>query len=190
MGNINNANLDYILKWEGGLSKHEKDSAAFDAVPDGTGYHTNKGITWTAWKQIFGTDKESVRRFYEMSKEDWKQVYKSYWDGVKAESIESDLVAEFMADFAWGSGVGGANRQLQYFLRCKGLKVAVDGITGKNTLNALNGLIKAHGEKWVFESLYWHRIEFLRHLKSFKHFGKGWINRLEDFYQYALKQFG
>jgi hypothetical protein len=50
MGNLSKANLDYILKWEGGLSKHPRDSAARHPLPDGSGYHTNKGITWRVFR--------------------------------------------------------------------------------------------------------------------------------------------
>jgi hypothetical protein len=46
MANINAVNFDYIKKWEGGLSKDSRDQAAKDPVPDGSGYHTNIGITW------------------------------------------------------------------------------------------------------------------------------------------------
>jgi len=105
MGNINNANIDYILKWEGGLSKHSKDSASSDCVPDGSGVHTNRGITWKSWKAQFSDSPESIKRFYEMNHDDWKKIYKLYWEGIKADDIESDLIAEFWADFAWGSGV-------------------------------------------------------------------------------------
>jgi len=185
MGNIKNCNIDYILKWEGGLSKHVKDSASSNCIPDGSGVHTNKGITWAAWRAKHGSSESSIKRFYEMSKEDWLGMYELYWYGVKADRIESDLIAEFWADFAWGSGVGGASRQLQYYLRSEGFNLEVDGIIGKMTLSALNGLIEAKGERYVFDGCYIHRVHFLKSLKSFADFGRGWMNRMEDFYDYA-----
>ena len=63
MGNLSKANLDYILKWEGGLSKHPRDSAARHPLPDGSGYHTNKGITWRVFRSIYGNTQEAVNRF-------------------------------------------------------------------------------------------------------------------------------
>jgi len=185
MGNINNCNIDYILKWEGGLSKHVKDSASSNCVPDGSGVHTNKGITWLSWRAKHGSSESSIKRFYEMSKKDWLGMYELYWYGIKADKIDSDLIAEFWADFAWGSGVGGAARQLQSYLRSEGFNLEIDGIIGKMTLSALNGLIKAKGERYVFDGCYIHRIHFLKSLKSFADFGRGWMNRLEDFYDYA-----
>ena len=188
MGNINNANLDYILRWEGGLSKHSKDSASANCVPDGSGVHTNKGITWAAWKAQHGNSEESIRRFYEMTHEDWKSIYKLYWQGIKADDIESDLIAEFWADFAWGSGVYGAAKQLQKFIVSEGFNIAVDGKVGKNTLSALNRLIIMKGEDYIYLKSYDHRVNFLRGLSSFKHFGRGWISRLKDFHNYALSK--
>ena len=188
MGNINNANLDYILKWEGGLSKHSKDSASSDCVPDGSGVHTNKGITWKAWKAMFGDSETSIKRFYNMSHEDWKEMYKIYWQGIKADEIESDLIAEFWADFAWGSGVYGASKQLQKFIVSEGFNIAVDGKVGRQTLSTLNRLIIMKGEAYVYLKSYDHRVHFLQQLESFKYFGKGWLNRLKDFHAYAKQQ--
>jgi lysozyme family protein len=188
MGNINNANIDYILRWEGGLSKHVKDSASSNCVPDGSGVHTNKGITWAAWKAQHGDSEESVKRFYEMSHDDWKSIYKLYWEGIKADDIESDLIAEFWADFAWGSGVYGAAKQLQKFIVSEGFSIAVDGKVGKQTLSALNRLIIMKGEDYIYLKSYDHRVNFLRGLSSFKHFGRGWISRLKDFHNYALSK--
>ena len=188
MGNINNANLDYILRWEGGLSKHSKDSASSDCVPDGSGVHTNKGVTFRSFKAQFGDSPEAIKRFYEMSKEDWMQIYRLYWDGIKADDIESDLIAEFWADFAWGSGVYGAAKQLQKFIVSEGFNIAIDGKVGKQTLSTLNRLIHMKGEAYVYLKSYDHRVQFLRGLDSFKHFGRGWLNRLQDFHAYAKKQ--
>ena len=188
MANIKNANIDYILKWEGGLSKHSKDSASSDCVPDGSGVHTNKGITWKSWKAMFGDSDDSIKRFYNMSHEDWREIYKLYWQGIKADDIESDLVAEFWADFAWGSGVYGAAVQLQKFIVSEGFNIAVDGKVGKQTLSTLNRLIHMKGESYVYLKSYDHRVDFLQQLKSFKFFGRGWLNRLQDFHAYAKQQ--
>jgi len=123
-----------------------------------------------------------------MTHEDWKSIYKLYWEGIKADDIESDLIAEFWADFAWGSGVYGAAKQLQKFIVSEGFSIAVDGKVGKNTLSALNRLIIMKGENYIYLKSYDHRVNFLRGLSSFKHFGRGWISRLKDFHKYALSK--
>ena len=183
MANINNANLDYILRWEGGLSKHQRDSASRHPVPDGSGHHTNKGVTWRVFASVYGN--EAVDRFYRMTHADFKGIYKLYWNGVKADLIHSQVLGEYVTDFAWGSGVAGASRQVQKWLNTQGYKVGVDGKIGNQTVTAINQLIKDKGEKAAFESLNAHRRHFLSGLKDFDVFGKGWFNRLNDFIAYA-----
>jgi lysozyme family protein len=185
MGNLSKANLDYILKWEGGLSKHPRDSAARHPVPDGSGYHTNKGITWRVFRSIYGSGQDAVVRFYRMSPDDFRGIYKLYWNGVKADSISSQILAEYATDFAWGSGVAGASRQIQKWLNTQGYKVWVDGKIGNQTITAINQLIEDKGEKIAFESLDAHRRHFLSRLRDFDVFGRGWYNRLNDFVSYA-----
>jgi lysozyme family protein len=188
MAKIEHSNIDYILKWEGGLSKHKADTASKHPVPDGSGFHTNKGITWMVWRTIHGSTSESIARFYKMTHTDFLSVYQRYWDGVNATAINSQIIAEFWADFAWGSGIGGASRQMQRFLNSHGFNLKVDGKIGQQTINALNSLISQKSEKWVFESCYAWRVSFLQSLTSFKDFGKGWLNRMQDFYLYANRE--
>ena len=185
MANIDKANLGYILRWEGGLSKHTRDSASRHPVPDGSGHHTNKGVTWRVFASIYGNSADAVARFYKMSHEDFKGIYKLYWNGVKADLIQSQILGEYVTDFAWGSGVAGASRQVQKWLNTQGYKMAVDGKIGNQTVTAINHLIKEKGEKAAFESLNAHRRHFLSGLKDFDVFGKGWYNRLNDFITYA-----
>jgi hypothetical protein len=44
-----------LKKYEGGLSKAKTDTASKNPVPDGSGYHTNKGITWSTFKAMAQT---------------------------------------------------------------------------------------------------------------------------------------
>jgi lysozyme family protein len=185
MGNLSKANLDYILKWEGGLSKHPRDSAARHPVPDGSGFHTNKGVTWRVFRSIYGSGEDAILRFYRMTQDDFRGIYKLYWNGVKADSISSQILAEYATDFAWGSGVAGASRQIQKWLNSQGYRVGVDGKIGNQTITAINQLIEDKGEKIAFESLDAHRRHFLSRLRDFDVFGRGWFNRLNDFVSYA-----
>ncbi len=97
--------INFIKKAEGGLSKDTNDSASANPVPDGSGYHTNKGITWTTWSNIFGTTADSIKRFYAMSDDDWGLVFKPhFWDAILGDKINSQKVADCIVDFVWGSG--------------------------------------------------------------------------------------
>jgi lysozyme family protein len=120
-----------------------------------------------------------------MTHADFKGIYKLYWNGVKADLIQSQILGEYVTDFAWGSGVAGASRQVQKWLNTQGYKVAIDGKIGNQTVTTINQLIKEKGEKAAFESLNAHRRHFLSQLRDFDVFGKGWFNRLNDFIAYA-----
>lgn len=190
MANIESVNLDYFWKWEGGLSKDPSDPAAQHPVPDGTGYHTNKGITWKTFKAnasklgYSGT----VSNFKKMPKTTWLKIYKhGFWDAIKAGQIESQAIAEFLVDWAWGSGPSTATKKLQEYLNTHGAGLNIDGKIGPITLGVLHDLIAAKGERIVFEDLDRLKRGFLKPLRSFKAHGLGWYNRMDDFREYAVK---
>lgn len=187
MANINKVNTGYILKWEGGLSKRLDDKYAQWPVPDGSGYHTNKGVTWVTFKEMAARVgyQATPKLFYEMPVKIWLGIYKiGFWDPMKGDHVNSQAIAEFLADFAYHSGVGGATIQLQQYLNKNGYSLKVDGGFGPKTLNALNELIKKAGEKKVFEGIYNERWAFLKSLSAAKA-NPGWFNRMADFYSYA-----
>lgn len=121
MANYKNI-IPFIRQVEGGLSRAKTDSASKDPVPDGSGYHTNKGITWTAWKKFapsLGITNQaiSIQRFYAMSDSDWTYVFKKgYWDAIQGDQINSQSAADTLVDWAWGAGPGQAVKKLQQFL--------------------------------------------------------------------------
>lgn len=192
MANLQKVNFDYIKKWEGGLSYNQQDSASRNPVPstkdhpNPKGIHTNVGVQWVAWAAIFSRSDESVAQFYAMPKEKWVQVYKWYWDIVGASNIKNQIIAELLADWAWGSGTN-ACFQLQQFLNANyDCMLEVDGRVGKKTIYALNEAIRKESPIQVYEALYKWRVQWIKRLPSFQDFGRGWMNRLEDFHQWAL----
>lgn len=194
MANLQEVNFDYIKKWEGGLSFHKKDSASKHPVPSTVAYpnpkgvHTSVGVTWMAWSAIYGRSDESIKDFYLMPKDKWVKVYKWYWDLVGAEMIDNQIIAELMADWAWGSG-GNACFQLQIFLNNNyAAMLAVDGKIGRKTIAKLNEAIKYESPIEVYQALYNHRVKWIKTIPAFRDFGRGWMARLEDFHQWALKE--
>jgi hypothetical protein len=60
--------IPIIKQWEGGKSKAKTDRASAFPVPDGSGYHTNKGVTW---ETFLGSAKKvgyspTIENFYKM----------------------------------------------------------------------------------------------------------------------------
>jgi lysozyme family protein len=171
--------VPFFIKWEGGLSNDKSDSASSNTCPvliDGVGgYHTNKGVTYTAWCGVFGTRQNE--RFVEMNEHDWGLIFKSkYWDAVKGDDINSQAIANVLLSWAWGSGARTAVKQIQ-----RVVGVTVDGSIGPQTLGAIN----ADDEVQLFDECIKARESFFRYISNKnpknKRFLKGWLNRLADF---------
>lgn len=185
MADVFKVNFAYIKKWEGALSKDPRDPASKFPVPDGSGYHTNMGVTWQAFKAHFPS--LGVHEFYAMPEKVWLTIYREgYWNAVKGDWIDSQIIAEFMADWAWGSGAYYPSVALQRYLNSQGYTCIVDGQIGRVTVGLLNQICKAKGEKAVFDALYSARTSFLQSIKGFAVYGVGWMNRMRDFKSYAM----
>jgi len=190
MAEVSKKIMNFLNKWEGGLSRDPKDSASSYPNPlkyDGVyGWHTNKGITYKTWESYKG--KNAKKAFFEMSEEDVLEIFKKgYWDKVQGDKIKSQAVANALVSWAWGSGAYGAIKQIQRLLGC-----TADGIIGKNTLKAIN----SEDEKELFDKMIKARESFFRYITNERNarnqaqrtrfrnntrFLRGWLNRLNDF---------
>lgn len=173
--------IEHTLKFEGGLSRNKSDSASLNACPTPhngkTGYHTNKGITYAVWKKKHGSNMDS--HFFNMSNDEWLQFYMDYYDAVRGGNINSDSIAFFLTQIAWGSGKKQAGLTLQRALCAIGITVSIDGVIGSNTINATNSA----NERELFDMMITYRIEFFKKISTGKNsvFLKGWLRRLEEF---------
>ena len=166
----------FIKSKEGGLSKETSDTASADKVPDGSGYHTNKGITWTTWKSVFGSGLDSIRRFYAMSDEDWGKVYKPlYWDKMGGDKINSQRIADTLVHWAWGSGLEIPSKAIQGIVGTK-----QDGIIGDKTIDAINNSNEADTFTKIKQAHIDHWNNLLKNPKY--SMNKGWITRLNDLF--------
>ena len=178
---------DYIKickKWEGGLSKENADTASKYPCPTPYkgvyGYHTNKGITYTAWKRKFGTRADN--RFFEMNDEDWFKIFdEMYFSKVRGHEFKLINIAAIVTGFAWGSGVKQAGITLQTALRNLGFAVVIDGNIGPKTIAAANQA----NQTILFDELMKLRIEFFKRIgapgtKNNK-FLKGWLARANSY---------
>lgn len=169
--------VPFILDAEGGLSEAKTDAASGNYCPtplDGRYYHTNKGITYTTWVNVFGNNRDQA--FLNMKHSDWMQVFiQLYWSRWKADYIYSQEVANILVDWVWASGVWG----IRFPQRMLG--VMDDGIVGDKTLTSLN---KQNKDEFL-KRLYARREEHFRNLAAKDpKFGapnlQGWLNRLEN----------
>lgn len=150
--------LNLVLIHEGGWADHPKD-------PGGA---TMKGVTLATFRQFVkpnGT-KADLRN---ITDQQLATVYrKHYWDAVKADQLPNGLdYAVF--DYAVNSGPTRAVKHLQAVL---GLRQ--DGIIGPATLAAVNRQPAVD----VIQALCAKRMTFLRSLKTWSTFGRGWERRV------------
>lgn len=152
--------LTPVLAYEGGYVNNPSD-------PGGA---TNKGITfrvYDAYRKSKGLPTRSVKL---ITDEEVSEIYRrQYWDAVKGDQLPAGV--DFVVfDGAVNSGPGQSIKWLQ-----RALNVEADGHLGMITLGAL-AKIKNHDA--LIDKIVDRRESFLRALKTFKTFGKGWLIRL------------
>jgi len=158
--------LALVLEHEGGYVNHPKD-------PGGA---TMKGVTqavYDAYRKLRGRGVQSVKL---ISDEELRAIYKfQYWDKVQGDFLPAG-VDYAVFDFAVNSGVSRAAKYLQAVLG-----VAQDGQIGAKTLAAITSPAN------TINALCDRRVGFLRNLKTFLTFGKGWTRRVQGVRAHALE---
>lgn len=163
--------LPLFLKHEGGFVNHPKD-------PGGA---TNKGVTIGTLKRlgidVDGDGDSDITDLRNLRHEDVARVYKLfYWDAVKGDLLPPGLDYA-VADFGINSGPARAAKHLQ-----KVVGVVQDGDIGPKTLAA----VAARDPQEIINALCDSRLRFLRGLKTWPTFGKGWSRRVAEVRAVAL----
>ena len=158
--------LEHVLKHEGGFVNHPKD-------PGGM---TNLGVTKKVWDEWIGRE-SSEDEMRNLKPEDVAPLYKKmYWDRVKGDDLPSG-VNYCVFDAAVNSGTGRAAKWLQ-----EAVGAVPDGAIGAKTL----AKVAAHDADSLVNAYCDVRLNFLKGLKTFDTFGKGWSRRVEGVRQTAL----
>ncbi len=162
--------LQMVLVHEGGFSDH----------PNDPGGATMKGVTLTTFRRFFGNDK-SVGDLKNITTEQLAQIYRTgFWNVCSGDDLPAGLdYAVF--DLAVNSGPGRAAKFLQ-----TSVGATADGSIGEQTL----AKVKSAAPPNMINSVCDQRMTFLRSLKTFEDFGKGWTKRVEDVRQKALDMAG
>lgn len=152
--------LAITLAHEGGWADHPKD-------PGGA---TMKGITIGVYAQFKGrkVTKDELRNISDV---DLRTIYRrNYWDKVKGDDLPAglDLVA---FDGAVNSGPSRGARWLQH-----GVGALPDGKIGPETVRSATVTNAAQAIGRACDA----RLSFLRSLKTWATFGKGWSSRVDD----------
>ena len=157
--------LPLVLRHEGGFVNHKDD-------PGGA---TNKGVTIGTLKRlgidVDGDGDSDIVDLRNLRQSDVERVYKLfYWDAVKADQLPSG-VDYAVFDFGVNSGPARAAKHLQ-----KVVGAAQDGDIGPKTL----ALVARADPQDVVTALQDSRLRFLRGLKTWGTFGKGWGRRVAE----------
>ncbi len=156
-----------VLVHEGGYVNH----------PDDPGGATNKGITqrtYDGYRKRRGMASRSVRN---ITDSEVSEIYRiQYWNKVSADDLPAG-VDYAVYDFAVNSGPARAAKFLQDVVG-----VSADGIIGEQTLAAVSGADPAA----VIDQLCSNRLAWLKRLKHFKTFGRGWTRRVNEVRDAAL----
>ena len=112
-----------------------------------------------------------------MTKAQASKIYKEkYWDLQHCEMMPGGL--DFaMFDYGVNSGIGRSQKALQ-----KILKVEQDGIIGQKTLTAM----RMQDTQFMIRALCAERLRFVKGLRTWPVFGKGWARRIAGVEHQAL----
>jgi len=142
------------------LTRLLKDEGGYTNDPRDPGGATNFGITLTDYRKYIDSEgtADSVRK---MSVEDAKTIYKTkYWDALGCDTLPSGVDYSCF-DYGVNSGLGRPRKALQQF----------KDKTGADLINAIND----------------ERLAFLKSLRTWPTFGKGWGPRVDRVRAYSLK---
>lgn len=155
--------LKLLLVHEGGFVNH----------PSDPGGMTNLGVTKIVYEAWVGHDvNEKIMRA--LTPSDVAPLYrKKYWDAIRGDELANGL-DYVMFDYGVNSGNGRAIKTLQ---ECVG--VPADGGFGPKTMAAV---LQFRGDalKTLIEEVCNKRLEFLKSLRTWPVFGRGWERRVND----------
>lgn len=159
--------LALVLKHEGGFVNHPRD-------PGGA---TNKGVTLATFRR-YVKPKGTVTDLKALTNEQAGVVYRrQYWDAVLGAELPSG-VDYAVFDFAVNSG---PSRAAKYLQRAVGAKA--DGRIGPATLAAVRNVPADDLINRLCDS----RLAFLKRLRTWPTFGRGWSNRIRGVRKHALE---
>lgn len=160
--------LQKALVHEGGFVNH----------PDDPGGATNKGVIQRTY-DTFRTSMHLVKRSVKLiTDEEVRAIYKrEYWDRIQGDKLAPG-VSYVVFDGAINSGVSQSVKWLQRALKEMGLYTGlIDGQLGQGTRVAAAGV---NDNDLLVARIIKRREAFLRALKTFKTFGRGWLSRIRD----------
>lgn len=164
--------LSLVLVHEGTWADH----------PDDPGGATMKGITLATFRGYYKNNRLTKDDLRNITDAQLREIYrKRYWDAVKGDDLPLG-VDYAVFDFAVNSGPSRAAKFLQ-----KIVGVTQDGQIGPQTLAAV---LTPSRPVAIITALCAARLAWLRTLRTYAVFGRGWKARVEDVAAHASQMIG
>lgn len=158
--------LEFVLHHEGGFVNH----------PDDPGGITNLGCTKSTWEKWIGRPC-TVEEMHALAPADVAPLYREkYWNKVRGDDLPTGI-DYCVFDTAINSGPGRAVKFLQ-----EAVGAVPDGAIGPKTLAAVQNA----DPRQVIDTFCSARMAFLKELKTWSTFGRGWERRVTDARRQAL----
>ncbi len=163
--------LPMLLQFEGGYVNNTSDP----------GGETNKGVTMAVFQTValpLLSIQPTSENLKALTDEQAGIIYKSkYWNPMQGDAFPMQELANIVCDFYVNSGTH-ATSLLQTVMGSMGAKVAVDGVFGPQSLQALLPL----DQVTVYRHYKQGRIDYYQQLGvKYPMFLKGWLNRVNAF---------
>lgn len=180
---LNDANA--FQKWATNLWNLEGGDVGLINVKHDKGGYTNAGITIGTWKalapKVLGI-KGNVETLRNMTKKQWLQIVKHWWDENGGKDINNKAVAAIVVDTIWGSGNSGVCNVVQKVLVEDFGKedIAQDCNLGSKTIKTINEI---SNQALLFRKLVEERKQFMNRIVSNnptqRKFIRGWQDRID-----------
>ncbi|CAL2104480.1 PG_binding_3 domain-containing protein [Tenacibaculum sp. 190130A14a] len=171
--------IDDLTFIEGGYQNRADDPGNYNSEKELVG--TNHGISAPVYERWIGrVPTEANMRA--ITKPIALQIIKAwYWDKVQASFINSQAVAENIADHAINAGTGSAAGIVQEVLNYEFNKdLSVDGVIGPMTIDAINSVDQTK----LFQKFSQYRIDYYRSINN-----RSWLRIWENRVKYLARKF-
>lgn len=177
------------IKLSSGLLPYKTESDIYPDSFKSNKWHTNRGITWEAWKgRSSGSTLDRAKKWLTVTK---KEVSKKYFDSYYYPSMKdvggkttSQLANHFLGLVRWGSGGGGFASYLKNYLQ--------PYLTKSGATDIKDSLIK-NGERATLDMMTKARMDHYARIVKVKpekkKYLKGWSNSFLNFHQVFVNNY-